>query len=110
MGPVMRESDWKIFRQLHQTALDRFCRRVLSEVAELSAAPGEKAHETYLRVFKLVKQRDKELAKAFDELSRSRAFLQLLIIRALGLVTEEELARFSSETREAMQRWDSASR
>ena len=33
MQRTISESDWKLFRQLHALALERFCERVLSEVA-----------------------------------------------------------------------------
>jgi hypothetical protein len=29
------ESDWKVFRELREVALDRFCRRVLEEIEPL---------------------------------------------------------------------------
>jgi hypothetical protein len=33
----IKESDWRIFRELHDVALERFCRRVLEGVERLSA-------------------------------------------------------------------------
>jgi hypothetical protein len=32
------ESDWKVFRELREVALDRFCRRVLEEIEPLCLA------------------------------------------------------------------------
>jgi hypothetical protein len=103
MAHQIAESDWKLFRQLREMALERFCERALSEVRRLASDTGKGAHERYLAVFELLRHRDKELAEAFDDLRRSTAWRQLAIIRARGLITEEEFARFSPETRGAVQ-------
>ena len=97
------ESDWKVFRQLHKIALERFCERTLHELGQLASAPDRGAHERYLAVFKLLQRRDDELAEAFNDMRRSTAWRQLRIIRSLGLLTDEELARFSPETRGVME-------
>lgn len=96
------EPDWKVFREVHVIALERFCERILGEVAELLPADGRSAHERYLAVYDLIRQRDKELANAFDDFRRSTAWQQLAIMHARGLMTDEELARFSDETREVV--------
>jgi hypothetical protein len=103
MARDISESDWKLFRQLHPLALHRFCERALSEVGRLASETGKSAHERYLTVFRLLQRRDKELAEAFNDLRRSTALLQLAILRSRGLVTDEEFARFSPETRGAVQ-------
>ena len=103
MGREISQADWKLFRQLHPIALERFCARVLSDVGRLVSDTDKSAHERYLAVFELVRRRDKELAEAFDDLRRSTAWRQLAVIRSWGLVTEEEFARFSPETRGAVQ-------
>jgi hypothetical protein len=102
------ESDWKLFRQLHSVALERFCERTLAEFSQLISATGKNAHERYVAVFRLVERRDKELAEAFDDLRRSTALLQLAIMRSRGLVSDDELARFSPEARAAVQRFQAA--
>jgi hypothetical protein len=97
------ESDWKVFRQLHEIALERFCQRVLAEVEQLATDKRKQSsHERYLAVFKLIKRRDKELAAAFDDLRRSTALRQLVCIQSHELLTDEEMGRFSPETREAV--------
>ncbi|HEV3237164.1 MAG TPA: hypothetical protein VGZ25_09265 [Gemmataceae bacterium] len=103
MSPHIKESDWKIFRDLQPLALDRFCQRVLLEAAEQISDSGKTSHERYLGLYRLLKRRDKELANAFDEPSRSSAIIQLAKIQHEGLLTKEELARFSAETRNAVQ-------
>lgn len=43
--------------------------------------------------------RNKQIAHAFDGLSRSSALLRIAIMRSRGLFTDEEFGRFSDETR-----------
>lgn len=102
MLPQINEPDWKILRQVHPVALGRYCQRVLSEIAELASASGQGSHQRYLDVFDLVKRRDKELASAFNDMRRSTALLRLAWIQSLGLLTEDEFAQFSPETRETI--------
>jgi hypothetical protein len=92
------ESDWKLFRRLRPIALDRFCKRVLSEVVRRASASAKDSHAQYLDVYQLIQERDEELGDAFNDLRRSTAVLCLARMRALGLVTDEEFAEFGSET------------
>lgn len=103
MSRAIKESDWKLFRQLRLIALERFCQRVLSEIAHTAADTGKSSHERYLDIFSLIKRRDKELAHAFDDLRRSTALMQIAIIQSQGLLAEEEFLRFSLETRNVVE-------
>ena len=96
----IKESDWKVFRELREIALERFCERIISEIAELISDDGKTHHARYLSVYKLIHERDGEMDGAFNGLSRSRAFVQLRAIQELNLLTNEEVARFSPETKE----------
>ena len=98
MTRQIEESDLKLFRQLHAVALERFCQRVLAESDLQHRDTTRSAHERYLAIHQFFRQRDKELARLFDDLRRSTALMQLAAIKAHGLLTEEEFARFSSET------------
>jgi hypothetical protein len=98
------EADWKVLRRLEPVALDRFCRGVLAEVARVAAdAPGV-SHARYLEVFRLIRERDRELAAVFDGTSRAAALVRLARMRSLGVVTDEEFTGFSTAAREAVAR------
>jgi hypothetical protein len=99
MSQTIGERDWKIFRRLQGIALERFCQRVLSEIEALASNAESGSHERYLAVYELIMRRDKELAAAFNTPRRSAAFQQLASIQAHGLLSEEEMSSFSSETR-----------
>jgi hypothetical protein len=103
MERAIRESDWKLFRELQPLAIERFCQRVLAEVSRLGADAGRSNQERYLAVYKLLRQRDDELADAFNGPRRSTAVLQLARVRFQELLSEEEFARFSPETRAHVQ-------
>jgi hypothetical protein len=98
----IRESDWKLFRQLRVVALERLCARTLSEIQRICADESKSSHERYLEVCKVLKQRDLEVARAFDDVRRSTAVLQLGIICSYDLLTDAELAGFTDEVRERL--------
>jgi len=101
-APDIRESDWKLFRELHPVAVNRYSQRFLEDVARVVGDGSKAPHDRYGEIYSLVQQATKDLARAFDDKRRSTAVVQLAIIHSYGLITEEEMSRFSSETREAI--------
>lgn len=97
------ESDWKVFRKVREAALERFCRRILEEIQEISAKSEMSWHERYLGVWKLLKRRDSRLGNAFNDPRRSVMMIQLSVIVSLGLLEPDEIAQFSEETRERVE-------
>lgn len=103
--PTIPERDWKLLRELKPELLDRICRRALADIAPLTApGPGE-ALASYLELFEPLHKHDNRLAAAFNGLRRSRAKEQLALMRAFDLLTDEELGRFSDETRGFVERY-----
>lgn len=96
----IRESDWKLFKQRRSVALERFSQQVLDQAQAICSKPETTAHERYLQLYGLIQQQDRELAKAFDNFSRSSAPMSLRLIRSLELLTDEELSGFSKEIRD----------
>jgi hypothetical protein len=93
----IKESDWKVFRKLHETALERYCLRVLEDVRRLIDKDTSSYHERYLKLWELIRNRDKTIA--FNDPRRSQAIIQLANIDAENLLTEDEINQFSDETR-----------
>ena len=93
----IKESDWKIFKPLRKLALERFCGRVLDEIERIKADATKSNHDRYLAIYRLVRERDKEIDPIFDYLRRSTAVRQILAFRLHSLLTDEELRQFSSE-------------
>lgn len=103
MSRDIKESDWKHFRKLHAIALNRHCEQTLGEVQALTNDTRKTPHERYLAVYRLIERRDKELGRAFNDMRRSTAVIQLSIIVSYGLLTDEELADFSPELRSTLE-------
>ena len=98
MSADIPESDWRRFKEVHAKLLERYCSRVLEEVTAASQG-GTSAHERYVKVYRLLEERDKELANAFNDYRRSTAVMRLGIMRRMKLLTDEELGLFSERTR-----------
>ena len=103
MAREIKESDWKLFRRLHAIALERFCQRIIEEVGSATSSCAGGYHDCYLKLFELMRNRDREMASAFNDPRRSNAFILLANIKELGLLTEDELMQFSPETRDAIE-------
>ena len=91
------EPDWRIFKGLRKVALERFCERVLGEIAGISSDATKTKHERYLAIYRLVRERDKEIDPIFDYLRRSTAVRQICAFRSHDLLTAQELRQFSPE-------------
>ena len=102
MAQDIPEKDWKLLRQLKPALLDRFCEQVLGQVAKIATTRTGTSHERYLKLYQLIKQKDRDIASAFDDHRRSNARLKLARIRSLGLLTEKEFAEFSEEIQSSL--------
>jgi len=89
MAREIKESDWKLFRRLHPIALERFCQRIIEEVGSATSSCADRYHDSYLKLFELMRSRDREMASAFNDPRRSNAFILLANIKELGLLTED---------------------
>ena len=97
----MKESDWKTFKVIKQQALEEYCRHTLAEAQNIIADSTANAHENYLVLYRHIEKRDKQLCYAFDGHSRSRAPMQLMLLRKMGLVPNVELSKLSAEMQES---------
>jgi hypothetical protein len=102
MPREIKESDWRLFRRLHSVALERFCQRVIEEINQATSNCTGDHQNRYLEVFNLIMDRNEQMARAFDGLRRSNAFILLTNIMESGSLTNEEISEFSPETREAV--------
>lgn len=105
MSLQIPESDWKVFRQLHGVALARFYERTVAEFGRICADESRTPEVRYHELSELVRERDRGLARAFDDVRRSTALIQLKVIVSTDLLRPEELERLSPGTRESIARW-----
>jgi hypothetical protein len=66
----IKESDWKILRQLHSQALERFCKQILLEIERINCDSAKTFHRKYLDIYGVLQRRDKEIAQTFNGLRR----------------------------------------
>ncbi len=97
------EADWRVFRELRDAALERFCRRVLENLDRFRQDDSRFYHERYIALYRWLQDRDDEIAGAFNDPRRSRMLQQLAVIVSLDLLDPDELARFSMATRETVE-------
>lgn len=101
MNEHILESDWKVLRDLKPVLLDRLCSRIMDECRRVMDDDAMTPHQRYLTLYKVIHDRDDELADAFDDMRRSRAIERLSNMYMLDLFTPDELARFSPNTRDS---------
>ena len=92
------EKDWKVFRELRPVWLQRYCAEVNCQVIRKLSDTKRTEHERYIDVYRFIQKKDRELRDAFNVFRRSSATRQISIIRSLGVVSENEVARFSEQT------------
>ena len=94
------ETDWKTLSRLKPLALDRLCQRILTTSEDIIVRANEGGyHSAYLEVYKHIESSDRILSNCFNDWKRSQAFFILANWRREKLVTDEEFADFSEETR-----------
>jgi hypothetical protein len=95
------EADWKLLRKASELAYDRHCEASLREIESLIGKGDLGAAEKYNEISKLVRKRSKDLHSIFDtfNFSRSSALIILHMLYNWELLTKEDLAPFTPETR-----------
>ncbi len=94
------EQDWKHLTRLKPLALERLCQRILDGAQAIIAAAAEgERHRTCLALYRHIEEGDRLIADGFNDWRRSRAPFHLIAWRQQGLITDEEFAAFSPETR-----------
>ncbi|MHC8301314.1 hypothetical protein [Pseudomonas sp. ZS1P83] len=89
------ESDWKKFKELHKLALDRFCLGVLADAKTIAQHDALSAHARYGMIYRLMRDRDKDIVQTFDPYSRSSAPIALRWMVKHDLLTDAELSVLS---------------
>lgn len=94
------ERDWKVFKEVRERALERFSQRILDQAQAICRDDTQTAHERYGRLYGLIRERDREMAMAFDDFRRSTAVQCLRLMMKLELLDDDDLARFSHDLEE----------
>jgi len=94
---MISEADWKHFKQVKADALDKCCQQVLDDVRKGIDDPELSNHAKYLYLYKLMENIDKRIANIFDYNARSKAMLQLALMKSDGLLEAKQISGFSDE-------------
>ncbi|MGM0553693.1 MAG: hypothetical protein ACQETK_07840 [Pseudomonadota bacterium] len=94
---MIKESDWKRFSRLKETALDRYCERALANCRATMEQEARSNHDRFLDLYEQLLEANKRLAFIFDGHARSKALDQFRCMRREGLVEDAELEAFTTE-------------
>jgi len=97
------ETDWKKLRSLKDAALNTACERILLKISSVLEARGTESYKCYIKLWEIIQSEDKEIALMFDDLKRSTAIFKLASWRMNGLLSDDDLEKFTEETQERIQ-------
>jgi hypothetical protein len=100
MSLDIAECDWKVFKELHAIAMDRFFEETVKQMQPLLWTKNKTAQERFWAALDYATERRKLAARLFDDPRRSAAIMMAAALYAREIMTEEELSRFGPETRE----------
>jgi len=101
----IQEKDWKIVRDLQGDALNTACDRIFQKVAILAESRGSESHKNYQKLYKLMKEEDKQIAQMFDNFKRSNAISKLARWKKNDLLSDEIFDALTEETRTRIQNY-----
>lgn len=99
MGDIP-ERDWKTFSPMAYGLYDRLYERLCGEMAAVLSDESKNARAKFYEIHEFVRAEEKRIDRLFGRHARSQALNQISLLRGLGLITDEEFARFSEPTRE----------
>ncbi|MGI2831125.1 hypothetical protein [Vibrio alginolyticus] len=93
----IKESDWKVFCEIKNEAIQLYCSRQLKEVIETITDESELAGERFHFMCQYSKTSKKQMQFIFDGHSRNKAFIQLMLMCEENLVAPEQFERLSDK-------------
>lgn len=99
------EKDWKLIRALKDRVLDMACSRILVKLKAILDNSESTNHQTYLKIWQVIKKEDAAIAYMFDDLRRRNALDKLAAWKRNGLVSDEEMLQFSQTTQDTVRRF-----
>ena len=99
------ERDWKVFKELHSIAMNRFFEKAVKDMQPMLWHKDKPAQERFWDALTYAKKQREQAARLFDGKSRSNAVFQAGLIYANHLLSKEEINRFSPEMQEHLERF-----
>jgi hypothetical protein len=98
------EADWKIFRQLHPIACERYCNQAVADLQRILSQSSRPSGHRFWDALELAREQAKEIRSLFDDFRRSTALVQLIRMCAAKLIRDKEMSRFTDETCQTVER------
>lgn len=93
------EPDWKLLRSFHDVMLELCSKRNNDVIRGILSDQSMSEYDRYLAVYRKVESQDKIVAECFNDWCRSRALLCILALRHFKLMSDDQFALLSEETR-----------
>ena len=103
MNRYIPERDWKKLRSLKDAALNIACERIFQKIEKLMDSRGAESHKYYLKLWKVMRENDKEISLMFDDLNRSSAIIKLSAWKKNGLLSDGNFKEFTEETQKRIE-------
>jgi hypothetical protein len=87
-------------RSLKDSALNIASERVFEKIKNLTESRGAESHKYYLKLWKLMREEDREISLMFDDLKRSTAIFKLAMWKKNGILSQESFDELSEETKD----------
>jgi len=100
----IKESDWKYLRTIKDTILNRHCDAILEVIDLILQNRKGEEHKSYIQIYRLINDKDKEIAVTYNDLKRSSAIDKICHMRKNLAMTDEEFSKFSEETQNIVNR------
>jgi hypothetical protein len=97
------EADWKTLRGMSNVLLKRASSRALDRVEKIIEQQEEDPHKTYIKLWRVLEDEDRKIARVFNDMKRSNALMKLLDMVSYGLLTTDELDKYTKETKERLE-------
>jgi len=96
------EKDWKYLRSIQEELLSELCGKINRDAAAIIGSEGESEHRKYLKLYKHIEASDRIVADCFNDWRRSNLLLKLLLLHRHKLLTDEQIANLTDESRELL--------
>jgi hypothetical protein len=96
------EADWKTLRGMSDVLLERASSRALKRVEKTIAKQEEDPHKKYIKLWRVMEDEDRKIARVFNDMKRSNALTKILDMVRYNLLTTDDLDEYTRETKERL--------
>ena len=101
-----KESDWKRFRDSLDKWRERYLKKKNAEMRDIIEDKGLSETEKFWNIVKFQKAESKILRDCLDGFSRSNMGLHMALMKNAGMIRQEDIAEFSKDLQEYLDRID----